>query len=176
MPPEEQIATAKKWLTRRRALLVLDDTWENDVKALAPGPPVSLLFTSRRRSLSWISRGHSPEVKSFSRGEAESLFRIYLGDETVEKHHGALVEFAERMVRLPIAIVVGADPLRSEFDPVPEAARGLRLERLRNEVHDVPDLLRRAIRPPRGGASAAQRNGRVCARGILALAASADRR
>jgi hypothetical protein len=28
MPPEEQIATAKKWLTRRRALLVLDDTWK----------------------------------------------------------------------------------------------------------------------------------------------------
>ena len=84
-------------------------------------------------------------MKSFSRGEAESIFRIYLGDETVEKHRDALLEFAERVERLPIAIVVGADMLRRELDPVPEAARGLRLERLRNEVHDVADLLRRAI-------------------------------
>ena len=144
-PPEEQIAAAKAWLAERRALLVLDDIWENDVKALAPGPPVSLLCTSRRRSLPWISRAHSLEVKSFSRGEAESIFRIYLGDETVEKHRDALLEFAERVERLPIAIVVGADMLRRELDPVPEAARGLRLERLRNEVHDVAALLRRAI-------------------------------
>ena len=144
-PPEEQIAAAKAWLAERRALLVLDDIWENDVKALAPGPPVSLLCTSRRRSLPWISRAHSLEVTSFSRAEAESIFRIYLGDETVEKHRDALLEFAERMERLPIAIVVGADMLRSELDPVPEAARGLRLERLRNEVHDVAALLRRAI-------------------------------
>ena len=35
--------------------------------------------------------------------------------------------------------------LRWELDPVSEAARGLQLERLRNEVHDVAALLRRAI-------------------------------
>jgi hypothetical protein len=56
-----------------------------------------------------------------------------------------LLAFAERVERLPIAVVVGADLLRSELDPVPEAARGLRLERLRNEVHDVGALLRRAV-------------------------------
>jgi hypothetical protein len=144
-PPEEQIAAAKAWLAERWALLVLDDIWENDVKALEPGPPVSLLCTSRRHSLPWISQTHSLEVKSFSRGEAESIFRIYLGDETTEKHRDALLEFAERMERLAIAIVVGADMLRHELDPVPEAARGLRLESLHNEVHDVAALLRRAI-------------------------------
>jgi tetratricopeptide (TPR) repeat protein len=144
-PPEEQIAAAKAWLAERRALLVLDDIWENDVKDLAPGPPVSLLCTSRRHFLPWISPTHSLEVKSFSRGEAESIFRIYLGEETLGKHRDALLEFAERVERLPIAIVVGADMLRRELDPVPEAARGLRLERLRNEVNDVAALLRRAI-------------------------------
>jgi tetratricopeptide (TPR) repeat protein len=146
-PPEEQIAAAKAWLAGRRALLVLDDIWENDVmKELTLGPPVTLLCTSRRRSLRpWISLTNSLEVKSFSRSEVESIFRIYLGDETTEKHRDALLEFAERMECLPIAIVVGADLLRCELDPVPEAARGLRLERLRNEVHDVAGLLRRAI-------------------------------
>src|SRR5208337_2810081 len=73
------------------------------------------------------------------------IFRIYLGEETLGKHRDALLEFAERVERLPIAIVVGADVLRHELDPVPEAARGLQLERLRNEVHDVAALLQRAI-------------------------------
>ena len=144
-PPEEQIAAAKAWFAERRALLVLDDIWENDVQALVQGPPVSLLCTSRRPSLPWISRAQFLEVTSFSRAEAESIFRIYLDHETVEKHRDALLEFAERMEHLPIAIMVGADILREEFDPVPEAARGLRLEKLRNEVHNVPALLQRAI-------------------------------
>jgi NB-ARC domain len=144
-PPEEQIAAAKAWLAERRALLMLDDIWENDMKALVPGAPASLLCTSRRRALPWISRTHSLEIKSFSPAEAESIFRIYLGEETIGKHREALLDFAQRMECLPIAIVVGADMLRRELDPVAEAARGLRLERLRNEVHDVPELLRHAI-------------------------------
>jgi hypothetical protein len=73
-PPEEQIAAAKAWLAERRALLVLDDIWENDVEALVPGPPVSLLCTSRRHALPWISPTYALEVKSFSQGKAESNF------------------------------------------------------------------------------------------------------
>jgi hypothetical protein len=88
-PPEEQIAAAKAWFAERRALLVVDDIWEDDVKDLAPGPPVSLLCTSRRRSLPWISPAYSLEVKGFSRVEAKSIFRIYLGDETLGKHRDA---------------------------------------------------------------------------------------
>jgi tetratricopeptide (TPR) repeat protein len=144
-PPEEQIAAAKEWLSQRRALLVLDDTWENDVMALVAGPPVSVLCTSRRRSLPGISPSRALEVKSFLQEEAESIFRIYLEEETTEKHRGSLLEFADRVERLPIAVVVGADMLRREIDPIPEAAQGLRLERLCNEVHNVAELLRRAI-------------------------------
>jgi hypothetical protein len=83
--------------------------------------------------------------ESFSQSEAESIFRRYLDDETVENHRDALLEFAKHVERLPIAIVVGADMLRRELDPVAEAARGLRPERLRNKVHDVAALLRRAV-------------------------------
>jgi len=145
-PLEEQIAAVKAWLAERRTLLVLDDVWENEViSQLAASPSVSLLCTSWWRSFPGVSVTHSLEVTSFSGAEAESIFRIYLGDENVKKHRDALLEFAERVERLPIAIVVGADMLRHELDPVPEAARGLRLERLRNEVDDVPELLRRAI-------------------------------
>src|SRR5271166_1867473 len=60
-PPEEQIAAAKAWLAGRRALLVLDDIWENDVIALALGPPVSLLCTARWRALSQTPRRSGAE-------------------------------------------------------------------------------------------------------------------
>src|SRR5271165_193206 len=73
--------------------------------------PSDCRFTSRQHALPWISPAHSMEVKSFSQGEAESIFRRYLDDETVEKHRDALLEFAKHVERLPIAIVVGADML-----------------------------------------------------------------
>jgi hypothetical protein len=60
-PPRSKSPPPKAWLAERRALLLLDNIWENDVTALVPGPPVSLLCMSRRRSLPWISRAHSLE-------------------------------------------------------------------------------------------------------------------
>jgi tetratricopeptide (TPR) repeat protein len=144
-PPEKQIESAKRWLGERRSLLVLDDIWNNDVKQLMPGPPVSVLCTSRQHHLPWIEPSSAREVESFSREEAETIFRIYLGEENTARYRTALAEFAERVERLPIAVVVAAAILRGEFGPLDEAARGLRLEGLRNEVHDVAGLLRRAI-------------------------------
>jgi hypothetical protein len=89
-----------------------------------------LLCTSRRTPCCpWISLTNSLEVTSFSRGEAGSIFQISLGAETVEKHRDAMLEFAERMERLPIAIVVGADLLRRELDSIPNAARHRRTVR-----------------------------------------------
>jgi tetratricopeptide (TPR) repeat protein len=68
-----------------------------------------------------------------------------LKPETVAQHREALLDFAERVERLPIAVAVGADLLRRQFGPLTEAARGLALDRLRSEVQDVPGLLERAI-------------------------------
>src|SRR5208282_283162 len=37
--------------------------------------PSDCRFTSRQHALAWISPAHSMEVKSFSQGEAEAIFR-----------------------------------------------------------------------------------------------------
>ncbi len=150
LPPDQQIAQAKQWLCARRSLLVLDDIWNLDIKALIPGSPLSVgalsvLCTSRQRALPWVKRPRTLEVKSFVAIEAESLFRLWLGDETISQHRESLQVFAERVERLPIAVAVAAEMLSRQFDPLDEAARALELERLRNEIHNVPDLLQRAI-------------------------------
>jgi hypothetical protein len=104
-----------------------------------------VLFTSRRPSLPGLLEKQVATVESFTPLEAEEVFRNYLKPETVARHRQALLDFAERVERLPIAVAVGADLLRRQFAPLTEAARALVLERLRNEVQDVPGLLERAI-------------------------------
>src|SRR5271165_4235192 len=67
-PPEEQREEAIKWLKARQSLFVLDDIWlagqgKFDVKQLEPGPPCSVLYTSRERTLPGISSRQSEEVE-----------------------------------------------------------------------------------------------------------------
>jgi tetratricopeptide (TPR) repeat protein len=143
--PEKQIEAAKLWLRERRSLLVLDDICSQDIVELKPGPPVSVLCTSRHKFLPWIPVANTREVRSFSAEEAEAVFRIYLGDDVVAHHRPVLLNLAERFERLPIAMVVAANVLRRELDPVDRAAHGLHIERLRDTAHDVPGLFQRAI-------------------------------
>jgi tetratricopeptide (TPR) repeat protein len=162
MPPEQKLKTLQKWLNERRSLLVLDDVWLDPtvatnaagpgdqkpmlhLKDLLPGPRVSVLFTSRRRTLPWLVAKQTLTVESFTPEEAEMAFRLYLDQEIVDTHRAALHEFAERVGWLPVAVTVGGDLLRQQFGPLGNAVHTLILRQLRNEIHDVADLLDRAI-------------------------------
>ena len=139
--PEAQLEAAQNWLRERLSLLVLDDVWNDDVRKLLPGPPVSVLATSRRRNWPWVETGSRELVESFSPEEAEACFRRYLGEAAVARHRMVLLQFAERMERLPLAIAVAAAMLRDSADPVEEAASGLRLA----DLGSVTDVLKKAI-------------------------------
>jgi tetratricopeptide (TPR) repeat protein len=143
--PERQIQAALDWLKARRSLLVLDDVWNEDVAGLIPGPPCSVLFTSRQSDWPWVAGGQVEELKSFSQAEAESIFALHLGNAVAAQHREALLSFARRVEWLPMAVVVAADLLKHQYDPLDAAAFALRLEALRNQVHDVPALFERAI-------------------------------
>jgi len=145
LPPERQIQAALGWLKARRSLLVLDDVWDKDVAGLIPGPPCSVLFTSRQGVWPWATAAEVEELKSFSEAEAESIFALHLGSAVAAGHREALLDFARRVEWLPVAVVVAADLLEHQYDPLNEAAFALRLEALKNEVHDVPALFARAI-------------------------------
>lgn len=140
-PPEAQLEAAQDWLRERLSLLVLDDVSNDDVRKLLPGPPVAVLATSRRRNWPWVETGSRELVESFSVDEVEACFRKYLGETVVARHRTALLQFAERMERLPLAIAVAAAMLRDSADPVEEAALGLRLA----DLGSVTDFLEKAI-------------------------------
>ena len=155
LPVQEKIRLIKAWLQQRRSLLILDDVWladaesskNNDIKLqdVLPNPPASILFTSRRPSLPWVTAEHSLHLDPFTAREVEDVFSLYLRSQTLERHKQELLQLAERVERLPIAVAVAAQLLQSEFGPLDEAARELKLSELRNQIHDVPALFQRAI-------------------------------
>jgi len=149
-PPEEQRAAAKAWLRERQSLLVLDDVWSAEVQELAPGPPCSVLHTSRKHSLPWIPPKQSAEVEKFTEAEAEELFHTYLdsvfGESEVARNCEALLRFARRVEMLPIAVAVGASLLREKSaSALGRAVLKLRLDALTDGSKDVNALFGTAI-------------------------------
>ncbi|HLJ87055.1 MAG TPA: NB-ARC domain-containing protein [Candidatus Angelobacter sp.] len=155
MPADQKLRAAKQWLNGRHSLFVLDDLWLEPVSSaqndrlgwrdLLPGPRVTIVFTSRQRNLPGVTAGKTLHIEAFTESECELAFEKHLGPEMAGRYGEALLEFARRVERLPIAVVVGADLLRRQLKPLNVAQRGLTLEKLRNEVHNVADLFQRAI-------------------------------
>jgi TIR domain/NB-ARC domain len=149
-PSEEQRAMVKAWLRERRSLLVLDDVWSADIRQLDPGPPCSVLYTSRHQTLPGIATTQSAKVERFTDTESEKLFHINLdpifGETEVAHAREGLLEFARRVAGLPIAVAVGASMLR-EMSAIPLSRAVLRLQfdALTDGVNDINILFRRAI-------------------------------
>jgi tetratricopeptide (TPR) repeat protein len=149
-PPEEKRRQSMQWLRERQSLLVLDDVWGRDAKQLEPGPPCSVLYTSRQQSLPWLSSDESLKVESFGEEEAEQFFHAYLnkvfGKDVVTKHRETLLEFAHKVEMLPIAVAAGASILREKSaSPLDRSVLKLRLDKLNDGVRDVPQLFQKAI-------------------------------
>src|SRR5271165_1043378 len=150
MPPDKQRDAAKAWLRERQSLLVLDDVWSPEMRQLEPGPPCSVLHTSRKHTLPGIAAKQSAEVEKFTEAEAEELFHTYLdpvfGQGEVTRNRDALLGFAQRVEWLPIAVAVGASLLREKAaSGLGRAVPRLRPEALTDGVKDVPGLFRKAI-------------------------------
>jgi len=150
LPPEEKRKQSKQWLRGRQSLLVLDDVWGKDVKQLEPGPPCSVLYTSRQPSLPWISAEERLKVESFSDQEAEQLFHTFLdtifSESEITRQCEALLEFAHKVEMLPIAVAVGASLLREKSaSPLQRSVLKLRLDDLNDGVRNVPQLFQKAI-------------------------------
>jgi tetratricopeptide (TPR) repeat protein len=138
--PDKQIEAVKKWLRERRSLLVLDDVWDDEAKNLTPGPPASVLVTSRRSDWDWISECQKQSLSKFSEEEAGRVFEIFLGQEA-GRHRNALAELARLYEHLPIAVVLAAQVLKRQSGPLSRAIQKV----LRETPVGVTDLFRRAI-------------------------------
>ena len=86
---------------------------------LIPGA-VSVLMTSRHHTLPWVRHDQCAAVESFSEQEVEQVFRSFLGNSAVDQHRRHLMDFANGVERLPIAINVwGPNCCESNLDRSP---------------------------------------------------------
>jgi tetratricopeptide (TPR) repeat protein len=148
--PDEKRRRSMQLLRERQSLLVLDDVWGRDAQQLEPGPPCSVLYTSRQQSLPWLSSDETLKLESFGEEEAEQYFHAYLdkvfGEDEVTKHREALLEFAHKVEMLPIAVAAGASILREKSaSRLDRSVLKLRLDDLNDGVRDVPQLFQKAI-------------------------------
>jgi hypothetical protein len=148
-PPDRQIEAARDWLRRRGALLILDDVWDESICDLAPGPPASVIFTSRRPVLAGLPEEAIRSVGGFLAKESHELFDQRLRG-WLATDGEALRAFAGRIERLPYALAVAVDLLRRDPRPRAQAIARLRTEALASGRLDLPALLRAAIaaQPP----------------------------
>jgi hypothetical protein len=150
LSPDGRLKKALEWLRGRQSLLVLDDVWTYDVRQLEPGPPCSVLYTSRQATLPRIPPQQSVQLLSFSEEEAQQLFRLYLaptfGEDELTRCSTALLDFARKVDLLPIAVAVAASLLRAKAaSRLDRSIPRLHLDDLSDGVHDVPQLFAKAI-------------------------------
>lgn len=149
-PVTEQRAALRNWLCGRRSLLVLDDVWSADVRQLDPGPPCSVLYTSRHQSLPGVPSVRSAKVERFTDVESQELFHLYLdpifGEAEVTKARESLLDFTRRVEGLPIAIAVSASLLREQPAlSLKRAVEKLKIDALADGATDVSVLFQIAI-------------------------------
>jgi tetratricopeptide (TPR) repeat protein len=104
----------------------------------------------RATLFSYVDLIRRKEVPSFSDEECAALFHATLdndfGADEVTRHSTALLDFAARVERLPIAVAVGANLLRQKTaTPLDRGILRLRMQELTDGVRDVPGLFRAAI-------------------------------
>jgi tetratricopeptide (TPR) repeat protein/transcriptional regulator with XRE-family HTH domain len=115
---ESRSRVVRELLAHKRALLVLDDVSRSEQvrPLLPPSGECAVILTTRRHDLS-VTRGvHRLHLHPFSpeKREALQLFARMLGRERVRHEESALVEIADLLGHLPLAIAIAAGRLANE--------------------------------------------------------------
>jgi hypothetical protein len=115
---ESRSTAVRDLLAAKRALLVLDNvTSSQEIRPLLPpAGPCAVLITTRRRNLTVAPGAHRFHLEPFdaAKGEALRLFTRVLGAELVARERAALVQIADLLGHLPLAIDVVAWRLAHE--------------------------------------------------------------
>ncbi|MCP2266232.1 putative ATPase [Promicromonospora thailandica] len=118
----------------RRMLLVLDNAKDADqVEALLPGTPSSLVLSTSRRDLSRLAGAYSVPLGALDLAEAVTMLRAEVGDRITGQD---AVAVAERCGCLPLALGLAAARLRSR----PQWTAKDLLARLSDDDHLLSEL------------------------------------
>jgi DNA-binding SARP family transcriptional activator/tetratricopeptide (TPR) repeat protein len=135
---EERVALWRTMLTKRRALIVLDDALNPDqVRPLLPGASTSLVIVTSRSHLTGLPHARHVLLDVLPPDDAVGLFRAFAGADRTRD-----VEVVARIVRycgfLPLAIELVANRLATRPSWTP-ATLSERLTRSTGRLHEIRD-------------------------------------
>ncbi len=119
-PPGERAALLRAQLSRRRAILILDDADQHDqIRPLLPEASQCLILITTRRKLSGLEGARALTLDALPEDDAITLFHRVAGhgpvqDETAAGEAALAVELCGR---LPLAIQLAAGRLAQDYPP-----------------------------------------------------------
>lgn len=128
----------RELLSAKHILLVLDNVQHSqEIELLLPaGETCAILITTRRRNLSIALGAHRFQIEPFTTDESLRLFDTLLGKELVKKETSALLDIAQFVEHLPLALDIIAS--RLAYEPG-LTAQGF-LAQLRECSHWLPEI------------------------------------
>lgn len=129
-------------LADKRALIILDNA-ERDSEVcdlLPPKGPCAVLITTRHQDLSVSNTAYRLELQPFNpnRGESLAFFAHVLGETKTKSEQKALIELADLLGQLPLALSVAAYRIKLETG----WTVGEFLARMRQDQRRLPELRR----------------------------------
>ena len=113
----ERAALLRAQLSRRRAIVILDDAAGPDqIQPLLPAAGQSLILITTRRTLSGLPGAHALTLDVLSVADAVTLFRRVAGQGRAHDENAAAVA-VELCGRLPLAIQLAAGRLAHDYPP-----------------------------------------------------------
>ena len=113
----ERVALLRAQLSRRRAIVILDDAAGPDqIQPLLPAAGQSLILITTRRTLSGLPGAHALTLDVLSVADAVTLFRRVAGQGRAHDENAAAVA-VELCGRLPLAIQLAAGRLAHDYPP-----------------------------------------------------------
>jgi tetratricopeptide (TPR) repeat protein len=107
--PEELAATYRSVMSRKRAILVLDDVAsEQQVRQLIPGRSQSLVIVTSRSPLSGLECDLAIRLDELSMAQAVAFLRKKIGRETTQADEPAIGNIAAACGGLPLALNIAA--------------------------------------------------------------------
>jgi len=132
----------RELLAGKRVLMVLDNASEDEQirPLLPPTGSCGVIITTRRHDLWVADSAHRIRLQPFSEEKEESLalFARVLGDGRAQKERAALIDIADLLGHLPLAIAIAANRIKN--DPWGSATK--LLKRLEEQQRPLKELKR----------------------------------
>jgi tetratricopeptide (TPR) repeat protein len=112
---ETRASVVRSLLANKKILLILDNVEaQTNLRVLLPNSSTTIIFTSKQKTLSLDSAYEIINLTAFQQAETLELFQKVISHEYTQKNKEAILELADRVGNLPLALQIYAKQLATK--------------------------------------------------------------